>query len=181
MRLEDLLQEYRASLPAAPAGGFEELLASAQGRERRRRIVLPIFAALAACLLLAFAIRWRLAPPAAPLEAQVRQLPPPAPQVPALPFTAATKPSGRRPIRPAQLKPPPIPLEDWSGFVPVAQSRLLPQSNYLQLLRVSVSADRLAAIGVPTFSAANAPGDNNIAAELLLGEDGLIRAVRVLR
>lgn len=176
MRIQDLLDEYKASLPGAPLGDFDVLLAAETARRRQRRIVLPIFFAAAAALCIVLALPRPLAP------VQVVPAPAPAP-LPSL--AVATTPELPRPIRKSQSRPKRIPAElpeiEYRQFIPLAQSRLLPQSDVMQVLRVSVSSDRLAALGIATSSAYDAEGNNQVAAELLLGDDGLVRAVRVLR
>jgi hypothetical protein len=183
MRIEDLLDEYKAALNEAPLGDFDALLAAEAARQRRRRIVLPLFAAAAAAICMVLALPRPVAPP---------QTPPAPAQAPAqapLPVLAAAAPEPApetaRPIRKSSARLKPIPadrpaLED-PPFIPLAQSRLLPQSDVMQVLRVSVSSDRLAALGIATPTAYNAEGNSQVAAELLLGDDGLVRAVRVLR
>lgn len=184
MRIQDLLDEYKTSLPEAPLGDFDALLdaeaARQLRRQQRRRIVLPIFLAVAAAVCLVLAL---------PRKVELESIPVlPTSTLASMPLSVAVSSppivKARRRIRAI----PAIAPATYSGeggeyreFVPLAQSRLLPQSDVMQVLRVSVSSDRLAALGVPASTTYSGEGDNQIAAELLLGEDGLVRAVRVLR
>ncbi len=64
-----------------------------------------------------------------------------------------------------------------TGFVALAETRMLPEPRLLQLLRINVSGERLAALGVLAPNQAVSP---RMTAEVLLGDDGMARAVRVV-
>lgn len=191
MRLKDLLQEYREdyldSTPAPGLDGFEALLQKElqqrqqrrQQQQRQRRIVLPIFAA-AAALALAVLLP-RPSGPARPSSSGEAPVVAQAERVASTLETVAARPQPvRRRMRLSQPIPP-APQRSWTEFVPLPQSRLLPEPDVLQVLRVSVSSERLAALGIAAPATYSESGESNVAAELLLGDDGLIRAVRVLR
>jgi hypothetical protein len=175
MRIQDLLEEYRSSFPEAPLGDFDALLASEASRQQRRRIVLPIFLAGAAALLIVLLLPRKAELVPSPAAVPASSLPAVAAALPVSePIKFKARP--RRKIARAEK-----PEDEYREFIPLAQSRLLPQSDVMQVLRVSVSSDRLAALGIPASITYSSEGDNQVAAELLLGEDGLVRAVRVLR
>lgn len=64
-----------------------------------------------------------------------------------------------------------------SIFVAIAETRMLQQPQIYQVLRVSVSGQRLMALGVLR---PNQVMRSTMMADVLLGDDGMARAIRVV-
>jgi len=168
VKLDGLLKEYRDSLPVAPPMDFEAL--SKQHGWKSQGWWL---AGLAAAAMLAMVWMWPQAakPPivrdiAAVMPEAVAETPREALAANAPPiFARRAKSSARRP------------LEDVEGFVAIGEPGMLPQPAMFQVLRVSVSGPRLAALGVLR---ADQPVSNTMTADVLLGDDGMARAIRVV-
>lgn len=165
MKLDELMQEYRASLPEAAPLDFERLQQSAQRRRKGRwGWVAAGFAAAAA---ISGWMVWPdegqktpLAP--APVVAQ-REVVLKAPEV-----ASAPRKAPRRAVKTAPAS---------NAFVELGSNAMLPEPDLYQILRVSVSGPRLAALGVLK------PGQTvseMMTAEVLLGDDGMARAIRVV-
>ncbi|WP_031495982.1 hypothetical protein [Bryobacter aggregatus] len=171
MKLDSLLNEYRDALPAAPAFDFEALLQREQARRRRNRIVSIGLLAAAASLAIWFGRRpvpvSIVTPPPLPVAAVG------APSVePVVLPVAAPAPRRRKPHLPPKTEQP----NSWSGFIALAQAEMLPEPVTLQVLRINISRDRLTALGLVQ---AQLEPNANVTAEVLLGEDGMARAIRI--
>lgn len=171
MNVDDLLHEYRESLAPAPALDFNALLHKAAQRRRQRLTVAWLVMAAAACFA-AYAVF--------PRSEYPRPLPAPPVQVAAVrsaenPFAAASlPPKAKLPhTRPPAITASPV---IWSNFVPLAETDMLPNPGTMQLLSISVSRDRLSSLGVIPVSTGE---DFEITAQVLLGDDGMARAIRV--
>lgn len=197
MKLDDLLSEYRDSLEAM---ALPELRAPAQrgtpGPFARLGLPsgLPVgFAVgLAAAVLLAIYL--------APREPGVVRESPPArvavsAPARALPFAPVPPPAitprnvrrsevlAPRAVRPPGLQPnsvfQPKPVFDAKRvelpFVELAESAMLPAPAIVQIVRVSVRSERLSALGI-----ALPVGAEEIDAEVLVGDDGIARALRLV-
>lgn len=166
MKLQELLEEYRDGLPDADAPAFEVLLQ----RDKRRqvwRIGLSAGLAAAACLVAVLAWPAReqplpLAPPVITAEPVAVEVAPVEAAVPEV------KPAVRRRTKP---------VDEIAGFVAIAETSMLPQPAMFQVLRVSVSGPRLAALGVLRPNQMVSP---TMTADVLLGDDGMARAIRVV-
>lgn len=169
MKLESLLKEYRDQLSAAPVVDFAALVRRDAAAKGQRKIMTSIGLALAASLA-AFLLFSRApttaATPTAKVAANVGTLHN-SPEV----ATPVPSPERRFPKRKARQ------TEVLTGFVALAETRMLPEPRLLQLLRVNVSGDRLAALGV---LAPNQAVTSRMTAEVLVGDDGIARAVRVV-
>lgn len=128
MKLDDLLNEYRAALPAECPVAFADI-------ERRRRWP-----------------RWPLWL-AAPLAAAAVWL-----------FL----------LRPAPVRPAEPTL---TGFVALTEYSTLPAPDTVHLVRVNISGQRLLTLGVLD---AGLPIPERLLADVLVGNDGMPRAIRVL-
>lgn len=163
MKLQELLEEYRQSLPVNGAPSFEALL---QREKRRKAWRISIGAALAAAACLAGVLFW-------PRPVPVPQEAPVAIAIQPLEAAQPTPPAPVRRTRPKRARG----LDAVAGFVAIAETSMLPQPATFQVLRVSVSGQRLAALGVLR-------PDQLVRAEMtadvLLGDDGMARAIRVV-
>jgi len=82
-----------------------------------------------------------------------------------------------RPVVRRALAPRRVVRNDVTGFVAIAETSMLPEPRMLQVLRMNVSGNRLAALGVLRPDQMMRP---NMMADVLLGDDGMARAVRVV-
>lgn len=169
MKLDSLLKEYRDQLSPAPVVDFEDLIQRDAARKSQIKLMafvgLALAASIAGFLLFPGAT---VAPtnPGAAVAANVGTLYDPPEVVAPVPA-----PERRFPKRKAQQR------EMLTGFVALAETRMLPEPRLLQLLRVNVSGERLAALGVLAPNQAVSP---RMTAEVLVGDDGMARAVRVV-
>lgn len=169
MKLDSLLKEYRDQLSPAPGLDFEALLKQDAARKRQRKVMTFVGLAIAASLagFLLFPVTSTTpTTPITELAANVGTLYD-------SPNVVAVEPARKRrlPKRKAQQR------ELLTGFVALAETRMLPEPRLLQLLRVNVSGERLAALGVLAPNQAVSP---RMTAEVLVGDDGMARAVRVV-
>ncbi len=171
MKLDDLMAEYRDALAPAPPADFEALIAAAAHRRRGRMTVWAAMAAAACLALWAVFPKPESRPVTQPAAISVRVELPTA--------HADAKPAAQRrrtPRPPAPpLDPPPAP-PSWGNFVALAETSMLPDPGVIQLLRVRVSRDRLSSLGVIPPGTGD---DFEIPAQVLLGDDGMARAIRV--
>lgn len=165
MKLDELMREYRASLPEDMPLDF----ASVQRRAQRRKKSQWgwIAAGLAVAASIAGWMVWPNEPQREPLRPQlaIRRTEVMAKE----PEVAGVPRKERR--RFARTAPAP------NAFVELGSNAMLPEPDLYQILRVSVSGPRLAALGVLK------PGQTvseMMTAEVLLGDDGVARAIRVV-
>jgi hypothetical protein len=166
MKLDELLSEYADSLasarPALPP--LEELV-----RPRPRRPAYGWWAAAAAALFLV----WSAVPARQPRPLVRAKVPVPQAVAPvSAPVLAARRPAVAR-----RTKPVVRPAVE-SPFVPLAENSMLPEPAFLQMVRVSVRRERLAELGIATRATATA--DALVNADVLLGDDGIARALRLV-
>jgi hypothetical protein len=167
MKLDDLLNQYREELDetAAPELGhlFEEPVRPAATRYSRWFALAGLAAAS-----VALAIWLRPAPASIP--------PPLARAVPTKPIEVPliAAPPARLATRRA---PRPEPQIQIAPFVAIAETEMLPEPRLYQVVRVSVDEERLVGLGLR--DARLRPG-TKVAAQVLLGDDGIARAIRVL-
>ena len=165
MKLDGLLKEYGETL-TTPIPDFAALLA--ESRRRKRRVWIASLSGLAAAACVAWML---LTPKVEQVQMPVAVAPAVVAHVPAevaVPVVARKQ----RPVR----KAAPLMREE-SRFVSIAESQMLPQPQAYQVLRVSVSGQRLMALGVLRPNQVMRP---MMTADVLLGDDGMARAVRVL-
>lgn len=164
MKLDELLKEYGETL-TAPVADFGALLAESRRRRNRKWMAGVVGLAAAACLV------WMLrVPKAAPAVADSSARPAPLVETAkiATPVVAAvSRPVLRRAV----------PVREEVRFIEIAATSLLPQPQHFQIVRVSVSGERLMALGVLQ---PNQRMRSRMVADVLMGEDGIARAVRVL-
>ena len=179
MKLDDLLAEYSATLrpPGDPCGlpPLEELTRQAQRSGRGWWWASGAAAALVLVLAAPRAAREqpRMSGPAAqpPLHELARSASPAARPAPAVSLRpASVRLKRRRPTLPAE--PPDQP------FVPLIENSMLPAPALFQLVRVSVRPERLAELGI-AWRRGGSTSAGLVDAEVLLGDDGIARAVRV--
>jgi hypothetical protein len=168
MKLQELLEEYRDSLPSAEAPAFEALLRQEKKRQGWR-IWLSAGLAAAACLVavLAWPAREQTVPVGLP---QIAEAPAPVEVARVEAAAPVVKRAGKRRARAKAT-------EELAGFVAIAETSMLPQPTMFQVLRVSVSGPRLAALGVLRPNQMVSP---TMTADVLLGDDGMARAIRVV-
>ena len=180
--LSDLFREIReremppAGLEAALRGQFR----AHHSRRKTRRIA--AVAALAACLTIVFAmatmavrksLRPSIAAAPAPVPATVPQRV--AAQAPETVATVRKAPAPKR--RPVRAAAPARNVEVMTGFLPVGLSGF-GQLDGGSLVRVGLPRSALAAFGLPV-------NENRylevVQADVLLGEDGVARAIRFIQ
>jgi len=150
------------------------LLKSFRERRRRARWSLGIGAAAAILVLLIALTRAPEAPvvrapvPPAP-ETLVRKEPSPAPQV--------RQAVQRRPRKSQPPKPPPV-AELATRFFPLPYGAPVAPVDSGQVVRVRLPRSALTSLGLPMNQERAAERVN---ADVLLGEDGLVRAIRFVR
>jgi hypothetical protein len=144
----------------------ERALLDALGRRRRARLWLWAGAAVAAGLVLAVMAVYRSYPDAPPppgLAATVR-LAPPAPQW--------------HPPPPPPRKAAAARLEIVTEFVPLRYGRLIEPGEFAQVMRVSLPRSSLARFGILVVPDLE---ERRVKADVLVGEDGLARAIRFVK
>ncbi len=167
MKLDELMAEYRDALSSAPLADFEALITAAANRRRRRMTVWAAMAAAACLALWAVYPKPEFRPVTQPAAISARG------ELPSIHAPAKPAPQWRKTPRP----PPPAPaLTTWGNFVALAETSMLPDPGVIQLLRVRVSRDRLSSLGVIPPGTGD---DFEIPAQVLLGDDGMARAIRV--
>jgi len=149
---------------------------------RARKQVVLAAAAVAAALALAFF--WpkpqapapprmaHIAPPAPPVVEQSKPAPEPLRQLPA----RAKRRGAPRPV-PAPAAPEPQP-EVATDFYPVPYTEPLRPHQRADIYRVQVPRASMAAFGIPVIGGRL---DSQITADVVVGEDGVTRAVRFIR
>jgi hypothetical protein len=164
MKLDDLLKEYGETL-TAPVADFGAVLAESRRRRNRKWMAGVVGLAAAACLV------WMLRmPKAAPVVAVASARPAPVVEVAKLStpgVIAVSRPVMRRAA----------PVREELRFVEIASTSLLPQPQNYRIVRVSVNGERLMALGVLRPNQTIQP---QMLADVLIGDDGIARAVRVM-
>lgn len=164
MKLDDLLKEYGETL-TAPVADFGALLEESRRRRNRKWIARAAGLAVAACLA------WMLWAPkvASPVDVvSVERMPTVVAEPVATPATTAvSRPVVRRVV----------PRREEVRFIAIAETSMLPQPQNFQVVRVSVSGERLLALGVLR---PNQMIQARMVADVLMGDDGIARAVRVV-
>jgi hypothetical protein len=166
MKLDGLLKEYGETL-TAPIPDFAALMA--ESRRRKQRVWVGALAGLAAAACVAWML-WMPKAEAVRTAVEIEPTPVVA-SVPAPPPAPVPEPRIRAVKRVAPR------VREESGFVAIAETRMLPQPQSYQVLRVSVSGQRLMALGVLRPNQLMRP---TMTADVLLGDDGMARAVRVV-
>ncbi len=172
MKLNDLLNAYRAELDQARPPELAHLFSE---RPRRVRSTWAAFAAVAAAL--ALVLWWPRAPriesPSAPAQTAASLAVAQESSRPSAPVfeEIALKPKRGGAVAGAQEKVAP------AKFIALAEMEMLPQPGTLQVVRIRVDESRLASLGL---RASGGRQTSQWAAEVLLGEDGIARAIRIL-
>jgi hypothetical protein len=166
MKLDGLLKEYGETL-TAPIPDFAALMA--ESRRRKQRVWVGALAGLAAAACMAWML-WMPKTEAVRAPVEIETTPVVA-SVPAPALAPVLAPKLRAVKRTAPV------VREESDFVAIAETRMLPQPQSYQVLRVSVSGQRLMALGVLRPNQLMRP---TMTADVLLGDDGMARAVRVV-
>jgi hypothetical protein len=177
MRFEDLMDEYRESPLPQPLAIDEALQQLHPKSNARRRAQWTAGLAIAASLLFAaFWLRPRAIEPTPPPP--TRAATPSVISIPSATAPAQPKRITSHKVRALAKRAPAV--EDWSGFVALPEAQFLPRPESLQLVRASVSEQRLQALGLLAggFTPGRDPGELQV--DLMLGPDGLARAMRVV-
>ena len=193
-KLARLLREYSDDLKAAspPADLEARLMAAFEQRPPVKRPrhsmgwAIGAAAAAAAAVVIA-SLSWWASPKQAPIVEVARtkavapvQAPAPVAVAAEAPKPAVAVASAARPARRSTLRNSPrVPRELVSEFVPLAENEFLPAPRQAQVLRVSVPRATLASLGFPVMEEAG-QGDR-VTADVLMGEDGMARAVRFVK
>lgn len=178
MKLNELLNAYRADLDAAEPPKLDHLFEEPVVTMKRSRAPWYGLGALAAAAAMALVFWPKPGTPVvapAPIVQEAKILPtteaasvatPPVEEVTVVPVRA----------RKALLSPRNSRIER-TTFVALAEMDMLPEPRMYQVVRVSVDEARLVGLGL---SEARPSAGRKIAAQVLLGEDGIARAIRVL-
>lgn len=167
MKLDGLLKEYGETL-TVPIPDFPALMAEARRRKQRAWIGSLAGLAAAAC------VAWMLWLPKVE-EVRVPVAVATAPVMASVPSGIVALDVIVPKLRAVRRVAPPVREE--TGFVAIAETRMLPQPQSYQVLRVSVSGQRLMALGVLRPNQVMSP---MMTADVLMGDDGMARAVRVV-
>ncbi|MBY0503649.1 MAG: hypothetical protein K2X03_07060 [Bryobacteraceae bacterium] len=177
-RVTEWLAEYRDSLDAVSTPSAVEARLRAEVRRRQRVSVSPWWLAAGAAALLALGI-WIGRPRAAALPAPVVAQAPAA--LPAEPVEIV-QPARVQPVvvmpaprqtRLAQPAPAPVAV-----FVMLPGSEYLPPAQDVQVMRVRIPRTRIQSLGWPV----NVDRlEERVLADVLVGEDGVPRAVRLVQ
>lgn len=179
MKLEELLREYGEEQLRMPELGMPASIdAAIHGKRKPGLYAWPWNIAIAAALFLVVAgiSAWRQLPKELPAIAKAITTRPlenePATETPPMPVAAPTR-SRRvsRPIRPATAPK----AADTKTFMTILEASYLPTPQSMQVVRVELPAERLVQLGLVTSAPAR-----RVQAEVLVGDDGIARAVRVL-
>lgn len=182
-KLAGLLREYAEELRAAspPADLEARLMAAVEPRPaaRPRRLAMGwVIGAVAAAAAVA-GVFWLPAPKKTAEPVQTARTVAPVPKPPVVLEVS-------KPVRVASAKPRPIlrnsprvAREMVSEFVPLAENEYLPAPRQAQVYRVSVPRATLASLGFPVQEEGNT--DSRLTADVLMDQDGLARAVRLVK
>lgn len=149
---------------------------------RRRRTVLwrrtAVAGAIAASLTAIavwFSLRWPSAPPEGP---RIVQAPVIRPETRAETNVAVTKPRPRVRRTTPVVRPQVVSEEIATGFLPVAGGDVFAPLDRGRVVRVRMPRSALAVFGLPVNEDRIA---DSVRADVLLGEDGMARAIRFVR
>jgi hypothetical protein len=160
---------------------------------RRQRVVVPIhrkpalqwgaIAAVAAALLLAYFVSQQRRPPQKvvaprPVQVAAKPLPIKAPSVTATKVQAKTQPVRRR-----RTAPPPVvrndePAEVATDFFEIPYAEPLRPEERADVFRIQMPRANMAVFGLPVTGGRL---DTRVTADVLMGEDGVARAIRFIR
>lgn len=164
-----LTRAARAVEPGAPEWVERKLVAAVRSRNRRRAAARLSAAGLAAALVCAGVFVSRPADPV--LSAPVPAAPPAAAAIAdAKPAAVAPAPARQR-----RAPRPPAAVEPANEFIPVGPWQAIEPMERGSIVRVRMPKASLPAMGIPVSAER---WNESIPAEVLLGEDGTMRAVR---
>jgi hypothetical protein len=182
-RVTEWLADYRDSLDGLSTPGTVEARLRAEVRQRRRIPVAPwlLAAGAAAALLVGIWIgRTRVSPVPPVLQSRVIAMNP----EPVVPEEAVIEPAAPRslPVSRARLPPasapPVVPRGPVAVFVMLPGSEFMPPAQDFQVLRVRIPRTRIQALGWPV----NVDRlEERVLADVVVGEDGIARAVRLVQ
>lgn len=181
-RLHEVLTLLGRESPAGPPAALKEnLLAEFRKVHKvapmRRRVVTWVMLAAAAVLVMALLLTPRHEP-----KQVVRTVQPPAPKalVPAVAVVATQvrKPAKRRRI--VKAAPPPVedPAEAATDFFAIPFTEPLRPEERADVYRIEMPRANMAAFGLPV---SGGHLDARVTADVLIGEDGVMRAIRLIR
>jgi len=185
-RLTEWLADYRDSLDSMETPARVEARLRLEVRRRRRVSVAPWLLATGAAAVLVVGIWIGRSPTNLPLLPALAQAPRvmaaevaepaepaelAAPEAPEAPLREVPRPV-RRPL------PPALESRSVAVFVMMPGSELLPPTQDLQVLRVRIPRTRIQALGWPVNVDRLEEG---VLADVIVGDDGLARAVRLVR
>ena len=173
-KLARLLREYAEELRAAapPANLEAALLAEFDARRSAKKPRKAWWFGAAGAVAAGLAVVMFTPAPIEPLPAIEAT-------VPAPPVIAWAKPAAAPARKPILRNPRPVPRELVSEFVPLAENEFLPAPRQAQVYRVSVPRATLASLGFPVEEEADV--DSRLTADVLMDQDGLARAVRLVK
>ena len=181
-RLTEWLADYRDSLHPVTAGEAVEARLRAEVRRRKRLSVAPWLLAAGAAAVLALGIWIGRSRPEVAVLATVQNSRPPAPAELA-PVTESLAPPLEVSRRATAPRARPAPGETASPrpmavFVMLPGSELMPPAQDLQILRVRIPRTRMQSLGWPV----NVDRlEERVLADVMVGEDGVPRAVRLVQ
>jgi hypothetical protein len=176
-----LNEQAPPALEAKLRAAFREQKAAPAQAPGRRWLGIGAVGAIAAAVLL-FKL---LTPPPAPRVAPVAQVPPLPPATASV--SQVLRPEDDPPAQPAKRKrqatrlphmPPPVPAELGTEFLPVAQGDGWTPLEGGRLVRVRLPRSAMGAFGFPVDEE-RAP--ERVQADVMLSNDGLLRAIRFVR
>ncbi|HUQ92227.1 MAG TPA: hypothetical protein VM120_11150 [Bryobacteraceae bacterium] len=131
--------------------------------------------AAAAASLLAAILSFRAPRAAAPHSgAEARRSLPPLLEPPPSPADAAGSPTAR--TRPLKVRPTRARAENVTGFIPLRYGKPVEAGETFQILRIQLPRAELLRMGLPV--AMDGASNSTVRADVLLGEDGLAKAIR---
>lgn len=169
MKLSELMKEYRDAMPAPPKLDFDAIERREAARTQRLRWASVLAAAAAIAVVMFYAKPSSNVPVAPTPEASAAPIVRPLEEIAApivRPVARHTTKAKRR--NPAQV----------NEFIAIGEASMLPAPQSLQVMRVSLTGARLAALGLLP---AGRDLDDRVTADVLMGEDGMARAIRLVR
>ena len=174
--LKDALRRLAASMPQqAPVRVEQRLLEQLRHRRQMRRRMVWASAAFAGAAIAAGIVAAFMIPaaPGPPLPVMVHVGPPPIAQ-PVTPVVVARRPD-RKKTPPAQ---PSRAAEVATTFYPLPDADSLPPADHATVMRVRLPRSAMRMVGLPVNEERV---NERIQADVVLGQDGLVRAVRFLQ
>ncbi len=184
--LQGIFAEHYAGLPTANDVPPGENVIAFPAHRRRRRMILTLAAAASIIAMLALAWQFRAFSTGDPEIIAGLELPAPKPPIPPAAVAAGTpmplakaepvKAPARRSARREVVKSEPV--TEQADFIPLTWVSDTASVRSGTVVRVEVQRATLMAMGLPVNAARN---DSLIKADLIVGDDGIARAIRFVQ